>query len=508
MERLPMRRVREILRLRWQLQLSVRQTARSLGVGRSVVSKTTSRADKAGLSWQSACELDDDALQRRLYGMTDKGGGGRPEPDPLYLDSELRRKGVTLELLHLEYLEAHPAGYQYTAFCDRYRKWRKQRGLSMRQAHKAGERTFVDYSGAKPHYIDPQSGKRVDCDLFAGVLGASSLTFVEVSRSQQLADWIGSHVRMFEYFGGSTRETVPDQLRSAVKDPHWAEPTINRSYEELARHYGTSVVPARPGKPRDKAKAEVAVQVAQRWILARLRNETFFSFEALQARVAKLREQLNDRPMKSYGHQSRRQLFERLEREALHPLPQRPFVYAEWSRAKVHADYHVQVHQHYYSVPYALVGEVVDVRLTRGQVELLHKHRVIAVHRRSDQPFQHTTLPAHMPPNHKAWLEKDPQHLLDWAGSVGPMTETLMERILTQRAFTQGFRSALGLRRIGIKYGAERTEAACEKALSFGATSYRPVERMLKLGREGRSQSASAPRRVAHDNVRGPEHFN
>jgi transposase len=508
MERLPMRRVREILRLRWQLGLSVRQTARSLGVGRSVVSKTTSRAKTAGLSL-AVCEgLDDDELERRLYGSAEPAGSERAEPDVLWIHTELKRKGVTLELLHLEYLEAHPAGYRYTAFCDRYRVWLKRRGLSMRQVHKAGERCFVDYAGMQPSYTDPATGERVLCELFVGALGASNYTFAEVTRTQTLPDWIGSHVRMYEYFGGSPRETVPDQLRSAVKDPHWVEPTINRTYEELARHYDTSVVPARPGKPKDKAKAEVAVQVAERWVLARLRNEPFFSFEALRARVAELLEELNARPMKKYGGQSRRELFDRIEREALRPLPAQRYEYSEWTRAKVHGDYHVQVHDHYYSVPYVLVGEVVDVRVTRTTVEMLHKHRVVATHARSHERYKHTTLPAHMPPNHRAWHDKDPGDLLAWAKTFGPMTEALMEQILTQRAYTQGFRSGQGLRRIGIKYGPERTEAACEKALRFGATSYRPVERMLRLGREGRAQNASASRRVEHDNVRGPEHFN
>jgi transposase len=508
MERLPMRRVKEILRLRWQLELGVRQTARSLGVGRSVVSKTTGRARAAGLTWEAAQALDDAELERRLYGRRPASGSDRAEPDVVHMHTELKRKGVTLELLHLEYLEAHPDGFRYTAFCDRYRKWLKRRGLTMRQAHKAGDRCFVDYAGMKPHYTDARTGERVTCELFVGALGASNYTFADVTRSQSLPDWVGSHVRMYEYFGGSPRETVPDQLRSAVKDPHWVEPTINRTYEDVARHYQTSVVPARPRKPRDKAKAEVAVQVAERWILARLRNEQFFSFEALRARVAELLEELNARPMKKYGNQSRRQIFNRIERDALRPLPARPFVYSEWTKAKVHGDYHVQVENHYYSVPYALVGEVVEVRITARTVEMLHKHRVVATHVRSQVLYQHTTNPAHMPANHKAWLHKDPADLLAWAKSVGPMTETLMERILTQRATTQGFRSGLGLRRVGKQYGAERMEAACTKALAFGATSYRPVQRMLKLGREGTSETESRPRRIEHENVRGPEHFN
>ena len=504
-----MRRVRELLRLRWELGRSVRRTGRNLGGGRSVVSKTTARAEAAGLDWEAANELDDDELERRLYGSADKQQGPeRPEPDLRHVHVEYQRKGVTLELLHLEYLEAHPNGLKYTAFCERYRKWLGRRGLSMRQLHRAGERCFVDYAGMRPHYTDPQTGERIDCELFVGVLGASNYTFAEVTRTQTLSDWIGSHVRMYSYFGGSTRETVPDQLRSAVKDPHWSEPTINRTYEDLARHFDTSVVPARPGKPRDKAKAEVGVQVAERWILARLRHEQFFSLESLQARVAELLEDLNARPMKRYGKRSRRELYEHMEREALRPLPTHAFVYSEWTREKVYDDYHIRVHDHDYSVPFTLVGERVDVRITGSTVEVLHKHRVVATHARSYEPYKVSTNPAHMPPNHRAWHDKDPSSLLAWAKATGPMTETLMERILTQHSATQGYRSGQGLRRVGTKYGPERTEAACKKALAFGVASFRPVERILKLGREAETTDKPKPRRIEHENVRGPEHFN
>jgi len=509
MERLPMRRLREILRLRWALRLSVRQTAQSVGVGRSVVSKTTTRAELARLGLEELAELDDEALERRLYGERKPRGGPRPEPDPVWMHTELKRKGVTLELLHLEYLQEHPGGYRYTAFCERYRRWLKRRGLTMRQRHRAGQRSFVDFAGMKPHYTDPQTGQRVECELFVGALGACSFTFADVVRTQTLPDWVASHEAMFAYFGGCTEEVVPDQLRSAVRDPHWAEPAVNRTYEELGRHYGTAVVPARPRKPRDKAKAEVAVQVAERWILARLRHQQFFSFEALRTAVRALNDDLNDRPMKGYGGQSRRELFERIERGALRPLPKTPFVYAEWSRAKVHRDYHVQVEDHYYSVPYELVGEVLDVRIAGGSVHLIHKGRVVALHARSRDLYQHTTTPAHMPPSHQAWLTKDTAPLRDWAKQVGPMTELMMERILTLRSFTQGYRSALGLRRVGDKHGHQRTEQACDKALRFGATTYRPIERMLRLGTEGPSGTQPrAHRRIDHDNVRGPEHFN
>jgi transposase len=288
MERLPMHSVREILRLRWVLGLGVRQAAASAGIGRSVVSKTTLRAEAAGLSWAAVEGLSDRALEERLYGPPRPPSHGRAEPDPLYVHTELRRPGVTLELLHLEYLREHPEGYRYTAYCDRYRVWQKRLGLWMRQVHRGGEKAFVDYSGKRPSFIDPATGDRIVVEFFVGVLGASSLTFAEATLTQRVPDFLGSHVRMFEYFGGVPQLVVPDQLKSAVTVPRRSAPVIQRTYADLGRHYGTAIVPARPRKPRDKAKVEVAVQIAQRWILARLRNETLFSLGALNARIREL----------------------------------------------------------------------------------------------------------------------------------------------------------------------------------------------------------------------------
>ena len=264
MEKIAMHQVREILRLRWSLGRSVRQTAASVGLSRGVVSKTTTRASLTGLNWELVCVLSDGALDERVYGKPAALTGDRAEPDPIRMHLELKRPGVTLELLHIEYKEAHPDGYQYTAFCQRYRRWLKRTAPSMRQKHVAGEKTFVDYSGVRPHYIDEATGERVYVELFVAVLGGSSLTYVEATHTQTLVDWIGSNQRMYRFVGGVSRAQVPDQLRSAVSDPDWFDPTINRTYQALATHYGTSVFPARPGKPKDKAKAEVAVLIAQR----------------------------------------------------------------------------------------------------------------------------------------------------------------------------------------------------------------------------------------------------
>lgn len=517
MERLAMSKVLEILRLRWLLALTVRQTALAVSASTGTVSNTTSRAEEAGLTWEVVERLDERELDERVYGVPVAVTPGRPEPDPVWVHTELKRAGVTLELLHLEYLREHEGRdpYQYTAFCNRYRKWLKARGLTMRQQHRAGEMMFVDFSGKKPRIVDPKTGEAQEVELFVAVLGASSYTYVEATASQTIGDWLRAHVHAFEYFGGTPKVAVPDQLKSAVTQPCRYEPTIQRTYAELGRHYEMAIVPARPRKPKDKAKAEVAVQVVQRWILARLRNETFFSLEALNERIRELLADLNARPMKRYGGLSRRDLFERVEQPALRALPSEPFVHAEWLRAAVNLDYHVEVQSHYYSVPHALVGEHVEMRLTAVTVEAFHKGVRVASHVRKHEKHRYTTDPSHLPPNHREWLAQDPGALREWSASVGPYTDALMEQILDRDPrLGNGVRSGFGLRRTGLKYGKERTEKACAIALRWGARSYKPVERILRANREdygaepvhgGDDDGASTT--IEHDQVRGPEYF-
>jgi transposase len=511
--RLPMNQTREILRLRWQQSEGVRSTAAAVGVGRNVVSKTCARATGAGLTWYAVTQLDDEALEKRLYGERTRSTDEpvRPEPDPEWIHREYRRAGVTLELLHLEYQQAHPDGYGYTSFCERYRAWLKRRGLSMRQTHHAGEKAFLDYSGKKPSYWDRASGTRIEVELFVAVLGASNLTFVEASPSQQLEHWVGSNVRALNYFGGVPSALIPDQLKSAVAQSDAFDPGIQKTYAEFATHYQTVIFPARPRKPRDKAKVEVAVQVAQRWILARLRNETFFSLGELNRRIAELVEELNARPMKKLGGVSRRELYERIERGALRPLPAAAFEPAVWEKAKANADYHVEFEKHWYSVTHTLSHEEIWVRASEKVVELFHLGRRVAAHTRSKEPYKHTTDPAHRHADHRAWAEADPGKLVAWAESVGPSTALLMQRILGRSPFPeQAWRSGRGLKRVGMKYP-QRIEVAAERALRFGATSYKPVDRMLRLGLDQRplpgedgSPDAKTPQ---HANVRGPGYY-
>lgn len=505
-----MSQTKEILRLRWSVGLTVREAARATNVSTGVVSKTVNRARVAGLAWAAIEAMEEAELDRRLYGGPKYSKVSRAEPDPAWVHRELRRAGVTLELLHLEYLAAHPDGLRYTAFCDRYRAWHARCGVVMRQVHRAGEKGFVDYSGKKPRYTDPLTGETIEVELFVAVLGASNYTYAEATHTQRIADFVGSHVRAYGYFGGVPKMTVPDQLRSAVSVPSRYEPTINRTYAELGRHYGTAIVPASPRKPREKAKVEVGVQVVQRWIVARLRNETFFSLASLNARIAELLEDLNGRPMKKLGGVSRRELFDRYDRHALLALPAEPYVIAEWRGAKVAPDYHVALDGHYYSVPYVLCGEEVEARLTETTVEIFRRSSRVASHTRSYEKYRHTTLTEHMPEAHRAVFDAG-DAITEWAQSVGPMCSALVARIMESNFHREvGWRSCRGLQRVTGKYGPARAERACAHALMFGARSYKPVERMLKLGREslplpGEEEKEREP--IAHENVRGPDYY-
>jgi transposase len=509
-ERLEMRKIRDILRLRWQLGLTIREVARSLEVSVGAVQNTVYRATAAGLNWEAAEAADEVTLERRLYGAPTKPGDDRPRPDPAHLHRELRRPGVTLQLLHLEYLEAHPTGLRYTAFCDLYRRWLEQSGLVMRQVHKAGEKCFVDYSGKKPSYIDPQTGECMEVELFVAVLGASNYTYAIATETQKVSDFIGAHVRAYAYFDGVTEMTVPDQLKSAVVKACKYEPGLQRSYAEMARYYRTAIVPARPRKPRDKAKVEVAVQVAQRWVLARLRNETFFSLGALNDRIAELLKDLNDRPMKKLGGATRRELYERYDRGALRPLPTEPYEIAEWKEVRVNADYHAEFEKHWYSAPYQLAHKQLWVRVTPSTVEIFHLGERVAVHARSQATYKHTTNTAHMPEahrHHSAGIDG----VLSWGTSVGPMTEAMVRRLIEANPVReQGFRSARGLQRIGEQHGPERTELACARALRLGARSYKVVANILSLGRESMPLPGEEPKdapAIQHENVRGPNYY-
>ena len=505
-ERLPMRKTREILRQKWVLELTHREVSASLGVSIGAVSLAVHRALTAGLDWPAVEALSETELEARLYARRTVAAQPTP-PDCDYLHRERHKPGVTLQLLHEEYLQDHPDGYRYTQFCEYYRRWLKQRGVTMRQVHHVGEKMFSDYAGKKPHWVDPQTGELIEAELFVAVLGASNYTYAEATATQQVPDWIGSHTRAVEYWNGVTAIVVPDQLKSGVTRACRYEPQVQRTYGEWAQHYDCVIIPARPKKPRDKAKVEVAVLVVERWILARLRHQTFFSLIELNARIAELLEDLNARRMRRYGA-SRRELFERLDRPALKPLPATRFVYAEWKKVKVNIDYHVEVDHHYYSVPFQLRHEVLEARVSGTTVEIFRTGERVAAHVRSLARGRHTTRPEHMPKAHQQHQEWTPSRLIQWGQSMGPRTAELVAAILADRPHPeQGYRSCLGILRLARHYGHERLEAACARALAARARSYRHVETILKNGLDRLPPKTRTPTAVATTIAPAPAHI-
>lgn len=506
--RLPMRRIREVLRLKYEGGLGHRAIARACGVGTGTVSEYVARALSAGLTWPLPAELDDSGLEARLF-RTATQIPGRARPDCSGLHEELKRTGVTLLLLWTEYREVHPDGYGYSQFCEIYRRWAKKLRPSMRQVHRAGEKTFVDFSGKRPHLIDRKTGQEVPVELFVGVLGASSYTYAEATLTQQLPDWIDAHRRMTEYFGGSSEIWVPDQLRSAVRQPCRYEPGINRSYHELATHYGAVVIPARPRKPRDKAKVESAVLVTQRWILARLRNQAFFDLAELNEAILALLDEINGRPMQKLG-KSRRELWEQLDRPALKALPTSRYELAEWKECRPNVDYHIDVEHHLYSVPYQLRNEDVEARYTTTVVEIFYKNNRVASHiRRYDR--RPATIADHMPSSHRAHAEWTPSRLIHWARKSGPATGRVVEKILASRPHPeQGYRACLGLMRLGRRHGDDRLEAACERAEHLRSYSFRTVDNILSSKQDLLPLETDPPAltpTTAHDNIRGATYY-
>ena len=512
-QRLTMHQNREVLRQK-ALGQTNREIATSVGISPASVSNIVTAAKAAGVTWEAAQELGDEELEAVFYDAPGGARTTRPLPDFPKVHTERRRPGVTLALLHEEYLKENAEGYRYTQFCELYREWVKRRGWTMRIEHVAGERAFVDYSGKKLYLVDRETGECVEVELFVGVLGASNYTFADVTLTQRGPDFLASHMRMLEYFGGVPAAIVPDQLKSAVTRSCWYDPKIQRTYAALAEHYGTTVMPARPRRPRDKAKVEVAVQIAQRWILARLRNEVYHTLEALRARVLELLAELNERPMKKYGGVSRRELFERIERGELRRLPIERFEYCEWKQCRVNIDYHVDVDKHFYSVPHELIHETVEARFTASTVELLHRGKRVASHARSHVKGKHTTVTAHMPAAHQKHREWTPSRLIDWAKKTGPNAAALVEAILKERRHPeQGYRSCLGILRLGKSYGDERLEAACARALALSARSYRHVKSILEtsLDRAPAPEATAEPtteQTAAHEHVRGARYYN
>jgi len=512
MRRLSMRKIIEVLRLKSDHQMSNRQIAKSCSLSHSTVRDYLDRVRLAGLSWPLDPALDNATVEAMLFPHNDPlPSAERALPPTEYLFKELKRKGVTLQLLWYEYKQANPEGYQYSQFCHRYRDWVRKLDVTLRQEHRAGEKLFIDYAGQTIPIIDLATGEEIQAQIFIAALGCSSYTFAEASLAQDLPSWIRSHVHAFEFFGGVPQILVPDNLKSGVTHPCRYEPDINPTYQDLAQHYGITVIPARPGHAKDKAKVESAVLIAERWILAALRNHSFFTLAELNHCICQKLQDLNSRKFQKLDT-TRKEMFDSLDKPALKPLPCVPYEYAEWKKARVNIDYHVDVDRRYYSVPYQLVKEQVDVRLTATTVEILFKNKRVASHPRIHPPGGFTTLHEHMPKSHQKYLEWTPSRIIQWAEQQGgPMTKKLITAILDSRPHPeQGFRSCLGIMRIGKHYSSDRIEAACARALSIKAYSYKSVESILKNGLDQLPLPFKAdehPQPQTHPNIRGKNYY-
>ena len=509
-ERLTMRKIREVFRLKFDCELSNRKIAKSFHIARSTVAEYLFRFQQAALSWPLPQDLDDVQLEQLLYPPPPAPFASvRPLPDCNYIHCELRKKGVTLSLLWQEYKEQNPHGYQYSQFCHLYRQWAAKIDPVMRQEHRAGEKMFVDYTGQTVPVYDLHTNQMREAQIFVAVLGASNYTYAEATWTQSLPDWIGSHSRAFAFFGGVPKVVVPDNLKSAVSKASFYDPDINPTYLDMADHYGTAVIPARVRKPKDKAKVEVAVQVVERWILARLRNRQFFSLRQLNQAIAKLLEDLNNKPFQKLPG-SRKSAFESMDRPALNPLPSQAYQFAEWKKATVNVDYHIEVDRHYYSVPHTLIKKKIDVRITNNTIECFYKSKRVASHIRSYHKGRHSTVKEHMPRSHQKWAEWTPQRFIRWAAKIGPHTQSLIENVLNSRAHPQqGFRSCLGILRLAKSYGNDRLEAACRRAVDIGGTSYRSVQSILKHNLDQKplpDQSSKSPP-IEHINIRGARYY-
>ena len=511
-ERITMRQAREIIRLK-STSISAHEISRRLGMPRSTVREALRRAESAGLSWPLPEDMNDDALGAALYANRRSKRGHRrvEEPDWAGVHRELKRKHVTLTILWDEYIAANPDGYSYSRFCELYRAFEKTLQVTMRQTHAAGERLFVDYAGdGVPVVIDRLTGEIRMAQIFVAVLGASSFTFAKATWTQTLPDWIDAHVRALAAIGGVPQLIVPDNAKTAIVKACFYDPQVNRTYADMAAHYGAALLPARPRRPRDKAKVKSAVLIVERWLLGRLRRRTFYSLAEVDAAIGEMLKNLNEeRRIRRLGV-TRRQLLEEVDRPALSALPVEPYEYCEWRLRRVGIDYHVEIEAHYYSVPYRFARAEVEARLTVRGVEIFCKGERIAVHLRMSGNRKHTTIPEHMPSSHRRYAGWTVERIREDARKIGPATAALCEQILEARPHPeQGYRACLGVVRLVGPYGSQRVEAAAERAIAIGAKTYGSVKSILdnKLDRKPAPKRAAETAPVLHPNIRGPRYY-
>jgi len=501
-----MRKLKEVARLYLEMALGVRPIARACNISTSTASVYVEKLKQLGATYQEICGMDEDTLTGLLFPKEEKAPG-RPLPDLQYLSGELKKKGVTLQLLYEEYKRDNADGYERTQFYHLYHQWAKRGDPVMRFTHKAGEKMFVDFSGDRAHYQDPVTGKVIEAELFVSVLGASSYIFARAVPDQTKESFVDCNIKALEFYGGCPECIVPDNLKAGVTDACYYDPEINKTFAAMAEHYHIAVLPARVAKARDKAKVESGVLQAQRRILAVLRNRTFFSITELNKAIYEEMEKLNRRPMKLID-KSRYDLFVEIEKSVLKPLPLERFVIASWIKAKVHIDYHVAVEKTYYSVPYTLIGQNLDIRYTGSVVEIYHKGKRVASHMRINKPGAFVTENLHMPHEHRQYLEWTPERIKLWGEKIGPHTRELMDQIMEHRDHPEhGFRGCLGIIRLSKTYSPERVENACKRALELQAYNYRSVKSLLERNLENLTPGERKNIVPLHANIRGKSYY-
>lgn len=515
-EKLSMRKIKQILQLHHESGLSRRAISVAVGTRYGSVANYLNRAEKAGISWPLSEDMDERDLGRLLFPSQPPSSPRRfIEPDFPQIHQELKQKGVTKLLLWEEYRQTHPNnGYSYAQFCHRYKVWQSKQATSMRQTHKAGEKLFVDYCGPTIAIVNPDTGECVNAQIFVAVLGASNYTFACASKTQNQADWINAHVKAFEFFGGVPELVIPDNLKSAVIKTHRYEPQINPAYCQMANFYQTAIMPARPYKPKDKSKAEVGVQIVERWILARLRHQTFFTLAALNLAISELLIDLNNRDFKKLPG-TRKSQFEILDQPALKALPKSAYRYVEIKSARVHIDYHIEYDKHYYSVPHHLVKEQVEVQASSTLISIYAYGHRVSSHPRSYMQGAHSTLTEHMPQSHRAMSEWSPERFLRWAEDIGESTKKVVISLLYKKRHPeQNYRSVLALLSLAKKYDRQRLEKACARAVDINSPTRTSVESILKNGLDKLNSADTNPSVKQtelplndHENIRGDKYY-
>jgi len=501
-----MKKLKEVARLFLDLKLGVRPIARACNISTSTAHAYVDRLKELNAPYQELSVLGGDALEELLFPREGRVPA-KPLPDFLYLSKELTKKAVTLQILYEEYKREHPDGYERSRFFALYRDWLKKTDPVMRFTHKAGEKLFVDFSGDKPHYQDPKTGEVIEAEFFVAVLGASSYLFALAVADQKEENFIGALTKGLEWYGGCPELIVLDNARVAVTHACYYEPELNKVFAAWAEHYGVGVLPTRVAHPRDNAKAENGVLQAQRRILAALRNRTFFSLHELNEAIREEATRLNERPVAVLG-KSRHDLFLELDKPALRPLPGERYAITAWKKATVHIDYHVDVEKTYYSAPYTLIGQEVDISYTYTTVVIYHKGTRVASHMRVHTKGAFVTDPSHMPHRHRNFLEWTPERIKRWGEKIGSQTKLLMEAIMEHRAHPEhGFRSCLGIIRLAKLHSPERVEEACSRALELEAYNYKSVKSLLENKLENVRPKLREKIIPLHDNVRGKSYY-